>query len=276
MKSFMKQLPAVLATIGIISIVGCTGGNSAPPSVFDPNAAPVAIVNGTSIPNEYLEVILAGQRAQGAPADDPQVKENIRKDLIRRTLLEQDAIKAGINNRPETRARQDLAKQDALIRDYVQDWVKTHTPTEDELKQEYETIKSGLGGQKEYHARHILLKTEPEAKAAIAKLDKGAKFAELATKSLDPGSKDKGGDLGWANPSMFVPAFSEAMVKLEKGKYSKEPVKTDYGFHIILLEDLRDLQAPPLDDVKTELQQRLQQKKWQEYIDQIEKSADVK
>ncbi|MDR1660831.1 MAG: peptidylprolyl isomerase, partial [Azoarcus sp.] len=163
-----------------------------------------------------------------------------------------------------------------LVQDYLQDWAKNNQPTEEELKAEYETAKARIGSNKEYHVRHILLKTEAEAKAVIARLGKGVKFADLAKKSLDQGSKDRGGDLGWTDAASFVQPFSEAMTQLAKGKYTKAPVKTEFGYHVILLEDSRSLQAPAFEDIKTQLQQSLQGKKLQSYIEQLEQSAEVK
>ena len=273
MKFFPNRLSVVFIALGLFTLTGCAGDR--PSTASSATSTSAASANGVNIPNEVIDVIAAEQRAQGAP-EDPNMKDNIRKELVRRALLEQDAIKAGINKRPETLVRQDLARQNALIRDYIQDWAKNNTPTDDELKQEYEKIKASLGDQKEYHARHILFKTEQEAKAAISKLEKGAKFAELARKSLDTATKDNGGDLGWANPALFAPPFSEAMSKLAKGKYTTAPVKTDYGYHVILLEDIRNLQHPAFEEVKPELLQRVQQQKWQAYIDQLEKKAEVK
>jgi len=273
MKFFPNRLSVIFVTLGLLTLTGCAGDR--PSTASGTASTPAAAASGVAISDETINVIVAEQRAQGAP-EDPNMKDTIRKELVRRALLEQDAIKAGINKRPDTLVRQDLARQNALIRDYVQDWAKTNTPTDDELKQEYEKIKASLGEQKEYHARHILLKTEQEAKAAISRLEKGAKFTELARKSLDTATKDNGGDLGWANPALFAPPFSEAMTKLAKGKFTTAPVKTDYGYHVILLEDVRDLQHPSFDEVKPELLQRMQQQKWQAYIDQLEKKAEVK
>ena len=273
MKNFPYHLSAAFITLA--TLTGCVGGDPASSSASDTKTTPAAIVNGVVIANETIEVIVAEQHAQGAP-EDPNMKDSIRKELVRRALLEQDAVKAGINKRPDTVIRQNLARQNALIRDYVQDWTKNNTPTDEEMHEEYDKIASSMGKEKEYHARHILLKTEQEAKTAISRLNKGAKFAELARKSLDPGSKDNGGDLGWTSPAMFVPPFSEAMIALEKGKYSATPVKTEYGYHIILLEDVRDIQPPPFAEIKPELQQRMQQMKWQAYIEELEKNADVK
>lgn len=271
MKLFQNRSNIVF-TIGLALI-----GVGSHPSLAQttPSGKPAAaIVNGEAIPGDFLDLMLAEQRAQGTP-EDPALKENIRKMLIRRALLVQAATKAGIDKRPDTQIKQNFASQNALIGDFIQDWVKNNVPTDAEIKQEYDNIKTGMEAQKEYHPRHILLKTEADAKAVITRLGKGAKFAELAKKSLDPGSKDSGGDLGWVNPGVFVPAFSEAMVKLSKGAYTRSPVKTEYGYHVILLEDTRSVQAPPLDEVKQELQQRMQQKKLQEYIDALEKNAKV-
>jgi peptidyl-prolyl cis-trans isomerase C len=279
----MKLLPICLSlSVALAALTGCAKDSA--PTASSPSSPgkvgnPIAVVNGVAIPGEIVDVIIAEQHAQGGPEDPnmrESMKDSIRGELVRRALLEQDAVKAGIHKRPDTLIRQDLARQNALIRDFVQDWTKNNAPTDAELAQEYEKIKASMGEQKEYHARHILLKTEQEAKTAISRLDKGAKFAELAKRSLDPGSKDSGGDLGWADPTMFAPPFAEAMTALSKGKYSATPVKTNYGYHVILLEDVRELQHPPLDEVKPELQQRLQQTRWQEYIEQLEKNADVK
>lgn len=271
MKLSLNKLNVALA-VSTITLMACAGDPGQPSSSSSGNA--IAVVNGVSIPEKFADVIIAEQRARGAP-DDQNMKDNIRKDLIRRELLVQAATTVGIDKRADTLAKQNLARQNVLIGDYVQDWIKNNPPTDDEIKQEYDSIKEKLGAQKEYHARHVLVKTEAEAKSLIAQLKKGAKFATLAKKSLDPGSKDNGGDLGWANPAMFVPPFSEAMMKLDKGQYTTEPVKTDFGYHVILLEEMREVQSPPLEEVKSELQQRLQQKKWQAYVDQLEKDAKV-
>ena len=130
-------------------------------------------------------------------------------------------------------------------------------------------------GEKEYKARHILVDTEDEAKAIIAKLNKGEKFEDLAKQSKDPGSKDKGGDLGWANQAAYVKPFSEAMTKLEKGKFTAAPVKSDFGWHVIQLDDVRDLKAPSLDEIKPQLTQRLQQQMVEKHILELRTKAKV-
>jgi len=274
MKNLQKHLRVAFVALGLIALAGCAGDPA--PTVSNTEARPAVTAKGVSIPDEYIDAILAGQHAEGMPEDQKEkdnIRKNIRRELAVRALLEHDAIKAGFDKRPNTRVKQDLARQEVLIQDYMQDWTKTNVPTDDEMKIEYDKLISAVSGQKEYHVRHILFKTEKEASATIAKLGRGTKFAELARKSLDPGSKNNGGDLGWTSPAMFVPAFSKAMTQLAKGKYTTSPVKTEYGYHVILLEDMREVQAPSFEEFKPELQQRLQQIKLQEYIEQLKKNA---
>lgn len=236
--------------------------------------APLATVNGTAIPAARAEVMIAEQRSQGAP-DNQQLRDAVREELVRREVLAQEAIKKSLDKKAEVQAQMDLARQAVLLRAYVQDFVKANPVTEADLKKEYETIKGQLGS-KEYKPRHILLESEDEAKAVIAKLRGGEKFEELAKQSKDPGSKDTGGDLGWSNPGMFVKAFSDAMVKLEKGQYSAAPVKSEFGFHVIQLDDVRDLKAPDFASVKPQLEQRLQQQKIEKHIMDLRSKAAVK
>jgi peptidyl-prolyl cis-trans isomerase C len=152
--------------------------------------------------------------------------------------------------------------------------VKTHPVTEDQIKKEYEDIRAKLGN-KEYKARHILVENEAEAKAIIEKLKKGEKIEDLAKASKDPGSKERGGDLGWANPASFVPPFSAAMTKLEKGKFTETPVKSDFGWHVIQLEDTRELKLPPIDEAKGQIGQQLQQRMVQKHIEDLRAKAKV-
>ena len=168
----------------------------------------------------------------------------------------------------------DLARQGVLIGAYLNDYVRSHPVTEDQIKKEYENIKAKLGN-KEYKARHVLVEKEDEAKAIIEKLKKGEKFEDLAKASKDPGSKDRGGDLGWANPASFVPPFSAAMTKLEKGKFTETPVKSDFGWHIIQLDDTRDLKLPTMDEAKGQISQQLQQRMVQKHIEELRAKAKV-
>ncbi|ANQ84891.1 peptidylprolyl isomerase [Azoarcus olearius] len=233
----------------------------------------VATVNGTAIPAARSEAMLAEQRAQGAQ-DNPQLRDAVREELVRREVLSQEAGKKGIDKKADIQAQMDMAKQAVLIRAYLQDYVKNNPVTDAELKKEYDSIKSRMG-DKEYKPRHVLVESEEHAKEIIGKLNGGAKFDDLAKESRDPGSKDKGGDLGWTTPDRFVKPFSDAMVKLEKGKYTAAPVKSDYGFHVIMLDDVRELKAPPFEEVKPQLQQRLQQQKVEKHILDLRTKAKV-
>ncbi|WP_341644747.1 peptidylprolyl isomerase [Thauera sp. SDU_THAU2] len=236
-------------------------------------AAPVAKVNGVAIPAERAEAMLAEQRAQGAQ-DSSQLQDAVREELVRREVLSQEASNQGLAKKSEVQTQMELAKQAILIRAYLQDFVQKNPVTDAEIQQEYDAIKSRMG-DKEYKPRHVLVETENEAKAIIAKLQSGTPFEEVAKESRDPGSKDRGGDLGWSNPAMFVQPFSEAMVKLEKGKFTPTPVKSDFGYHVIQLDDVRTTQAPPLDEVKPQLQQRLQQQKIEKHVLDLRSKAKV-
>lgn len=240
-------------------------------SVF---AAPVATVNGKVIPAERAAAMLAEQVAQGAP-DSPELKDAIREELVRREILAQEATKAKLDNKDEVKAQMDLARQAVLIRAYIQHYMETHPVSDAAVAAEYESIKSRMSG-KEYKPRHILVEDETAAKALIARLNAGESFAELAKQSIDPGSRDNGGDLGWSNPEMFVAPFAEALRGLEKGKFTKTPVKSDFGYHIIQLDDLRDMQPPPLEEIKPQLQQRMQQQQVEKHLQELRTAATVK
>ena len=233
----------------------------------------VATVNGKGIPKNRADAMVAAQAAQGQP-DSDDMRKAVREELVRREILVQEAQKKGLDKKPEIQGQMELARQSVLIGAYMQDWIKSHPISEDTLKKEYDTIKLQLG-DKEYKVRHILVEKEDQAKDIIAKLDKGEKFDELAKESKDPGSKERGGDLGWAAPSSYVRPFSEAMVKLEKGKYTAVPVKSDFGYHVIMLEDTRELKLPTLEEAKPQLQQRLQQQMVEKYLLDLRAKAKV-
>jgi peptidyl-prolyl cis-trans isomerase C len=260
----MKRFPSKLTLTLIAALLSC--------SVFA--ADPIAVVNGTAIPANRATVMMDEQRAQGAE-DSPQLRDAVREELVRREILSQAATKAGIDKRSEVQAQMDLARQAVLIRAYLQDFVKNNPVSDADIQREYDQIKARMGG-KEYLPRHVLVETENQAKAIIARLRAGEAFEAVAQESLDPGSKDRGGELGWSNPGMFVQPFSEAMVALEKGQYSATPVKSDFGYHVIQLDDVRDVQPPPLDEVKPQLSQRMQQQTVERHLMELRGSADVK
>ncbi|MDZ4255575.1 MAG: peptidylprolyl isomerase [Sulfuritalea sp.] len=236
-------------------------------------SATFAKVNGKAIPKLRADALLAGQTAQGQP-DSPEMRKAVRDVLIRSEVMTQEAIKKGFDKKPEVQGQIDLARQDVLIGAYLRDYVRTHPITEDQIKKEYDEIKGKLGN-KEYKVRHILVEKEDEAKAIIDKLKAGAKIEDLAKDSKDPGSKDRGGDLGWANPTPFAKPFAEALIKLEKGKFTETPVKTDFGWHVIQLEDARELKLPPIEDAKGQIGQQLTQRMVQQHIAELSAKAKV-
>jgi peptidyl-prolyl cis-trans isomerase C len=239
-----------------------------------PRAGSVATVNGVAIPRSREDVVMRERVSQGTP-DSEQLRAAIREDLINREVIAQEAAKAGMTKDPQLQAELDLVRQTVLVQHYVRDWVKKNPVSDADVQKEYDRAKAQTG-EKEYKARHILVDTEEQAKGLIADLKKGGKFDELASKnSKDPGSKDRGGDLDWNVPGVFDKQFSDAMVKLEKGKFTDTPVRTRYGFHVIQLDDVRAVKFPPLAEVKPRIQQQLVQDKIEQLVKGLRAKAKV-
>jgi peptidyl-prolyl cis-trans isomerase C len=234
----------------------------------------VATVNGKPIPAAKVDQVVKQVVAQGKATDSPQLREAIKKDLIGREVLIQEADKQGVGGRAEVKAAIDNARQSIIINAMLADYVKKNPVKDADIKAEYDKYKSQVG-DKEYHARHILVATEDEAKAIITKLKGGAKFEELAKQSKD-GSAANGGDLDWASPANYVPEFSKAMTALQKGAITETPVKTQYGFHVIKLEDVRQAKIPALDEVKQQVAEQLQQRQVAAYRESLLKKATIK
>jgi peptidyl-prolyl cis-trans isomerase C len=233
-----------------------------------------ALVNGVSIPQARIDLRVKAAAAQGQ-ADSPELRKAIREDMINVEVMAQEAAKLGLDKNAEVVQQAELARQSVLVSAFVQDYAKNHPISEDQLKQEYDKLKTKLGN-KEYNARHILVETEAEAKNIITLLaKKGNKFEKLAEKSKDAGSAAKGGSLGWAVPSKFVPPFANALLNLKKGERTKEPVQTQFGWHVIMLDDIRDLKVPSFEELKPQLQQRLQQQSIKKAIDELRAKAKI-
>jgi peptidyl-prolyl cis-trans isomerase C len=202
----------------------------------------------------FFDFMLKQRLAQGQP-DSPELRAGIRDELNTRELLVREAKKQGLDK--AAKAEMDLSAQTVLVRAYMADYLKAHPIPDDLLHKEYDNIKKQMG-DKEYKLRHILVEKEDEAKDIIASLQKGEKFEKLAERSKDTGSKANGGDLDWNAPSNFVKPFADAMVTLQKGKFTTTPVQTQFGWHVIQLDDIRDAKIPGFDEVKPQLAQRLQ------------------
>lgn len=217
---------------------------------------PIATVNGVAVPRQRLELVIRQQVARGAQ-DSEALRQQVARALVNNELLVQEANRSGIAKRAEVVQQLELNRIELIANAVVGDYLRANPVTDAEVQKEYERAKA-LTGDKEYRARHIQLKTEEEARAAIADLKKGAKFEELAQKrSIDEGSKAKGGDLDWHVPGNLDKAFSDAMVKLEKGKMTEAPVRVGGNFHVILLEDVRPLSFPPFAQIRPQIQQRV-------------------
>lgn len=242
-------------------------------SVFAAPAGTVATVNGVAIPQAKSDAFV-NDLAQRGQKDSPELRAKIKDELIKNEVVYQEAIKKGMDKNPEAMAQLDMLKQRVVIGAFINQYVKANPITDAELRKEYDKIKVNFGG-KEYKARHILVATEAEAQAIIADLKKGKKFDELAkAKSMDKGSGSQGGDLGWANPKNFVPEFGGALEKLPKGKIS-DPVKTQYGFHVIKLDDVREAKGPSYEEVKPQLEQQVQGQRIQKMVDDLVKTAKI-
>ena len=241
-----------------------------------PGARPgtLATVNGVAIPNARADLMVLQQQARGTP-DSAELRDMVREELVNRELIAQEAQRAGITRQSEVQTQVELARQEIVVSAYLRDWTRRNPITDADVQKEYDRAKAAHG-DKEYKARHILVSTEDEAKALIAQLKKGGKFEDLASKnSKDSGSATRGGDLDWNVPATYDKQFSDAMTKLEKGKYTEAPVKTRFGFHIIQLDDVRPAKFATLAEVKPRIQQALVQNKIQELVKGLRAKAKV-
>ncbi|WP_420225793.1 foldase protein PrsA [Pigmentiphaga litoralis] len=232
-----------------------------------------AVVNGKAIPSSRVDQFVNLLTKQGQP-DSPQLREQIREELINREVFLQEADKRGIAKQPEVQAEIDLTRQSVLIRGLFNDYLAKNAITPQQVQAEYDRVKSAQG-DKEFRARHILVETEAQAKDIIAQLNKGAKFEELAKQSKDPGSAANGGDLDWAPASTYVKPFSDALAGLSKGQTTANPVQTQFGWHVIRLEDVRDSQFPPLDQLRPQIEESLRQAKLRDFQASLRQKAKI-
>lgn len=234
----------------------------------------VAVVNGTAIPKSRADALIAQLVKQGQQ-DTPQLHQAVRDELVNREILMQEAVREGVPSRPDVKAQVAVAQQTVVLRAMIEDYVAKNKPSDAEVKARYDDLIKQAGG-KEYHLHHILVDNEQQAKDLIAKIKGGAKFEDLAKQfSKDPGSGKNGGDLDWANPKTYVPEFAAAAEKLKKGQMTDAPVHTQFGWHIIRVDDVRDTQPPPLDQVKAQIVQQMQQEKLQAFEQSLRAKAKV-
>jgi peptidyl-prolyl cis-trans isomerase C len=232
------------------------------------------VVNGVTIPQSRFDAMNRERAAAGQP-DSPEIQAAIKDELINRELIAQAAVKRGLDKAPEVTAQIDMARQAVLVRAYFESEIKANPISDADLRAQYEEFKKQMG-ENEYKVRHILVDKEDDAKLIIVELNKGGDFAKLAKeKSKDPGSKDNGGDLDWGPSARFVKPFAEATMALKKGQTVAAPVKTDFGWHVIRLDDVRPLKVPPYDELKDNFRQRAQQQQVAKMVQTMRQTAKI-
>jgi len=235
---------------------------------------PVATVNGVAIPRTRLETVLRMQKDRGVN-DSDQVRAQLREILINNELLNQEANRTGLVKKPEFQQQLELARNEVIANAMIQEHLRTHPVSAADVQKEYDKLKAQQG-DKEYKVRHILVAKEDEAKAVIAEIKKGAKFEEVAQKkSLDEGTRPRGGELEWTVPGNLEKPFADAMVKLEKGKMSETPVATRYGFHVVKVDDIRDVKFPDITQVRSQLEQRLLGQRVEAFLRDLRAKAKI-
>jgi len=267
----MTRTRMIIAALAAVAAVGATQAQPVAPKA----AAPAAAATGKTLyPQSQFDLMLKERMAQGQP-DSPELRNAIREELNTRELLVREAKKVNLDKNADIKGQMELAGQTVLVRAYVTDWIKKNPIPEADLRKEYDQIKAQMG-DKEYKVKHILVEKDDEAKDVVAQLQKGGKFDELAkARSKDPGSKDRGGDLDWNAPGGFVKPFADAMVATPKGKFTATPVQTQFGYHVIFVEDIREAKVPPFDEVKPQLQQRLQAAYLDKYFKELRAKGGV-
>jgi peptidyl-prolyl cis-trans isomerase C len=236
----------------------------------------IAIVNGKPVPKARADALMQQATRNGQQPATPELEARVKEEAVMREIFAQEAERKGLAASPAVRQQMELIRQQLIIRELFTDYVKKNPVADADAKAEYDKFKAqaGAGGNTEYRARHILVEKEDEAKALLTQLKGGAKFEDLAKKhSKDTGSAQNGGDLDFAKPDAYVPEFGQAMASLKKGQLTTDPVKTQFGFHIIKLEDTREAKFPEFEDVKPQLVQRMEQQKLQAYQESLRKGA---
>lgn len=270
---FAKSRILLVGLVSSLALIACGSNDAVPVAGTAKNA--VAVVNGEPVSERILDMMLK-ERANMGRQTDVEVRKAYIDRLATQLVIAQEAVKKGLDKSPEVIDQLELMRQSVLIDAFIKDYVENLKISDDMVKAEYEKMKSQEGGT-EYRARHILVKTEAEAKSIIAKLNKNPNAFDALAKqeSMDTGSKDKGGELGWFEPKLMVPEFGTAVTKLAKGKFSEAPVKTQFGYHVILLEDTREKQFQPLEQMKADLTRKLQQDLLRKRFDELRAKAKI-
>jgi peptidyl-prolyl cis-trans isomerase C len=271
---FIKSRMLLASAASMLTLIACSS-NDAVQGAAPAKDAVAATVNGTPI-SEHLVGLMLKQRTDLGREASVEARKAFIDSLAMQVIITQEAVKKGLDKAPEVADRLELTRQSVLVEAFVQDYFKANAISDDMLKTEYDKVKAQATGT-EYKARHILVEKEADAKDIIARLNKNPKaFEALAKeKSMDRGSKANGGDLGWFDPRGMIPEFGAALAKLAKGKFTQEPVKSQFGYHVILLEDSRAKPVPPLDQIKAELTQQVQQQNLKKLFDEMKTKAKI-
>ena len=230
-------------------------------------------VNGKAIPKSRADFMMKSQNAQGA-SDNEQMRKAIMDQLIAWELVAQEADRTGLSKSADVQSQLGIARQQVIFQAYLQDHFKSHPVKDEALRAEYDRGKAQRG-DKEYKARHILVEKDADAKDIIEQLKKGAKFEDLAKQSKDVGSREKGGELDWQPAATYVKPFGDALAKLKKGKTTESPVQTQFGFHVIRLDDVRNAQFPDFDSVKQQIAQMLQRQEVERLVSDLRAKAKI-
>jgi peptidyl-prolyl cis-trans isomerase C len=235
---------------------------------------PVAVVNGTPIPRALYNVYAQQRQTRMGDSDSAEGRKSLIDNLVLQELLLQQAQQLHLTDDPQVTLQLEITKRNVLSNAVLRNLLNEKKPSEAEIKKEYEATIAKMG-KKEYKARHILVDSEDKAKNLVEQLKKGADFSALAKANSSDSSAAEGGDLGWFTPDTMVPAFGQAVGKLEKGKFTEQPVKTDFGWHVIILDDIRDATPPLLEEVRPQLVQALQGRIINDYLDKLHKEAKI-
>ena len=234
----------------------------------------LAVVNGKAIPSSRADQAVKQVISQGQGQDSPELRNAVKQQLIALEVMMQESVKQGYDKKPEVKDALESARQAIVVNALARDYISKHPVTDAEVKAEYDKFTKQTG-DKEYHVRHILVENEADANALIAKIKGGAKFEDLAKQSKDTGTANNGGDLDWATPASFPPEFAAGFTSLQKGQVTEKPVKTQVGYHVIKLDDVRQAKLPTLDEVKPQIQDALSQQKLASFQEEMVKKAKV-
>lgn len=270
----MRKIFNVLAPALLLALAACDTGTMTDDTATASGDA-IATVNGKAITQEQFATY--AERRTGMPTDtlEPQVREQLVNELVNIELLAQAALQENLHEQAPLKAQIAFQRDTALADAAMTRYLEQNPIGEEDIRAEYEKRQAELGGT-EYKARHILVENEQNARELIQQLEGGADFAELAkAHSTEPGADQSGGDLGWFSPAQMVPPFSAAVSSMQPGEHSKEPVQTQFGWHVILLEDTRDVAPPAFEQVAPQLQRVLMSQRVQDYINELRGKANI-